>query len=106
MTKMQLKCLGTNLFHIVYFEETLNAQPYDSLLRAIRALQELTFVHKLLPVLTEFPWDGNVGNSTNPSKSIDICQVSSEISEWRGLGLKAESTCNDFKFQPRLLVKC
>ena len=72
MTKMQLKCLGTNLFHIGYFEETLNAQPYDSLLRAIRALQELTFVHKLLPVLGEFPWDGNMGKSTNPSKSISV----------------------------------
>ena len=37
----------------------------------------------------------------NEPIQIDICQVSTEISEWQGLGLKVESTCNAFKFQPR-----
>jgi hypothetical protein len=41
-----------------------------------------------MPLVSEFPWDGNVGKSNEPVQ-MDICQVSNEMGEWwRGLGLK------------------
>ena len=92
-------CFGTNLLHIGYFRRrSMHSAALFSASCSSPARMDIC-----PPSPPTLPWIslGWQCGKLNEPIQIDICQVSTEISEWQGLGLKVESTCNAFKFQPR-----
>lgn len=76
--KSLLTCLVANLFHIGYFDVfwgDLRRSMHSTSPLALRSPHKWTFVLHLCPFLGEFPWDGNVGNSTNLSKWISMSSL-------------------------------